>query len=300
MPIAGFPITCHGTVRAEVFLVKDTGAAPSSKLRLNPIFRWAGSKRKQLPSLETHWNTAFLRYVEPFAGSAALFFHLQPQRALLGDINAGLIEAYEVVRSRPDEIYHAVTALPRGEAAYYAERNKDPQKLSKFHRAVRFVYLNRHCFNGIFRTNTDGEFNVPYAHSRAGAIPPIEDFRRTALLLARASLKCADFGRILSNVRKGDFVFLDPPYAVESRRIFRQYDKRAFTPLDLARLSKHLDRIDACGAKFVMTYAHCTEVMKHFEQWQRRRIRVRRHIAGFAGARRSAYEILITNIDNRS
>jgi DNA adenine methylase len=271
-----------------------------TKLRLNPIFRWAGSKRKQLPALETHWNAQYRRYVEPFAGSAALFFHLQPERALLGDINGGLIESYDVIRSRPDDIYHAVVALPRGETDYYVERNKDPRKLSKFHRAVRFIYLNRHCFNGIFRTNTDGKFNVPYAHARAGAIPSIEDFRRTAQLLDRASLKCADFGRILSSVRKGDFVFLDPPYAVTSRRVFRQYDKRAFTPRDLVRLSKHLERIDACGAKFVMTYADCREVTTHFKRWERRRIRVRRHIAGFADARRSAFEVLITNLDERS
>ncbi|HMO05106.1 MAG TPA: Dam family site-specific DNA-(adenine-N6)-methyltransferase [Kiritimatiellia bacterium] len=272
------------------------GAAPITKLRLNPIFRWAGSKRKQLSALESHWNTDFTRYVEPFAGSAALFFHLQPQQALLGDINAGLIEAYDVVRSKPDDLYHAVTSLPKGEDAYYVERDKDPRCLCKFDRAVRFVYLNRHCFNGIFRTNTEGKFNVPYAHSRAGAIPPIEDFRRAALLLARASLKCADFGRILSSVRSGDFVFLDPPYAVASRRVFRQYDKRAFTPRDLVRLSKHLYRIDECGAKFVMTYAQCSEVATHFQRWDRRRIRVRRHVAGFAGARRSAYEVLITNL----
>lgn len=271
-----------------------------SRMPLTPIFRWAGSKRKQLPVLETHWHSGFQRYVEPFAGSAALFFHLQPDRALLGDINHGLIEAYEVVRQRPDEIYHAVSAIPRVEKAYYRERAKRPTSLSRFERAVRFVYLNRHCFNGIFRTNANGEFNVPFAHMKSGAIPPIEDFRRTAILLSRATLKCSDFGAILSSVRKNDFVFLDPPYAVASRRIFRQYDKRAFTPGDLTRLATHLERIDERGAKFVLTYADCKEASTTFKQWKRRRIRVRRNIAGFVDARRFAFEVLVTNLDDRS
>jgi DNA adenine methylase len=277
-----------------------TSNAPFARTPLVPLLRWAGSKRKQLPQLEAHWCPQFRRYVEPFAGSAALFFHLQPDRALLGDINEGLIEAYEVIREKPDEIYRSVCEIPKDERQYYNERNKNPNKLSRFRRAVRFVYLNRHCFNGIFRTNAQGVFNVPFAHTRAGAIPPIEDFRRSAILLARATLKCSDFGAILSEVRQGDFVFLDPPYALEARRVFRQYDKRAFTQRDLARLAAHLERIDQRGAKFVLTYADCTEARTTFAKWKRRRIRVRRHVAGFAGARRSAFEILVTNLENRS
>jgi DNA adenine methylase len=215
---------------------------------------------------------------------------------LLGDINTGLIEAYAVIQERPDEIHKAVSAIPDREARYYEERGKNPKKLSRFNRAVRFVYLNRHCFNGIFRTNAQGAFNVPYAHTRAGAIPPIEDFRRSAILLAHATLKCSDFGTILSSVRAGDFVFLDPPYVVESRRVFRQYDKRAFTQSDLVRVASHLTKINQRGAKFVLTYADCRESRTTFAGWNKRRIRVRRHIAGFAAARRSAYEILVTNI----
>jgi DNA adenine methylase len=260
----------------------------------SPLFRWAGSKRKVLPLLASYWTPRFKRYIEPFAGSAALFFMLAPQRAVLGDINRHLIEAYEVIRDRPDDVHKAVSKLPRSESRYYQVRSSAP--LTPFGRAVRFVYLNRNCFNGIYRTNSRGVFNVPYAHDDPGSIPPIEGFRRCALLLQKARLRCLEFGRLLSIVRAGDFVYLDPPYAVESRRVFREYDSREFTRRDLTRLGEHLTSIDASGASFVISYADCREARDLFEAWHVRRILVRRHIAGFVSARRSAFELLATNI----
>ena len=176
-----------------------------------PVLRWAGSKTKSLGALASLWKPTYSRYVEPFAGSAALFFELEPHRAILGDINAGLIETYEVIRERADDVHHSVSRIPRTEAEYYRIRAQNASRLSRLGRAVRFVYLNRLCFNGIYRTNLKGEFNVPYAHTRSGRIPTIEDFRRCALMLDRASLKCAEFGTILTQVKKGDFVYLRRP-----------------------------------------------------------------------------------------
>lgn len=262
---------------------------------ITPLFRWAGSKRKILPILSEFWQPHFRRYVEPFAGSAALFFMLQPDRAVLGDINQELIDAYEVIRDRPDDVHHAVSNIQRSESNYYRVRARNTNRLKAFGRAVRFVYLNRYCFNGIYRTNTEGRFNVPYAHGTDGMIPPIENFRRSAALLHRAKLKAGDFGEVLSGVMPKDFVYLDPPYAVESRRIFREYDRREFAKRDLERLADHLGTIHRKGASFVVSYADCREARDLFSRWTMRRIRVRRHIAGFASARRLATELLVTN-----
>ena len=165
---------------------------------ITPIFRWAGSKRKILPVLATYWSPSFARYVEPFAGSAALFFRLHPERALLGDINSELIEAYDVIRDRPDDVHCAVSKIARTPREYYRIRDGNTGRLKSFGRAVRFVYLNRYCFNGIFRTNQAGRFNVPFANKKPGVIPPIEHFRRSANLLSRATLKSGDFGALLS------------------------------------------------------------------------------------------------------
>jgi len=269
-----------------------TSAAP-----VTPVFRWAGSKRKILPTLAEYWNPKYSRYVEPFAGSAALFFSLQPDRAVLGDVNSDLIDAYKVIRDRPDDVHRAVTKIARNSDTYYAVRKRNPSRLSAFNRAVRFVYLNRYCFNGIYRTNNDGHFNVPYAHTKPGVVPPIERFRRCATLLQRADLRVGDFGNVLKTVRKGDFVYLDPPYVVESRRVFRKYDERDFSHSDLERLKTHVVAIVNKGASFILSYADCAEVRKLFSEWRMRRVRVRRNVAGFVSARRLANEVVVTNID---
>lgn len=275
--------------------MKGKGQEPADN-SITPILRWAGSKRKILPVLASYWDSSFKRYVEPFAGSSSLFFKVQPDRAILGDINTELIEAYEVIRDRPDDVFHAVSRMKHGKKAYYAVRDQNTNRLRAFGRAVRFVYLNRYCFNGIYRTNRDGKFNVPYAHIKPGVIPPIEHFRRCAALLQRASLKCGDFGAVLSAVTENDFVYMDPPYAVNSRRVFRQYDRRQFSQRDVERLAAHLKTIDRKGASFVVSYADCREARSLFSCWNIRRIRVRRHVAGFASARRHAFELIATNI----
>jgi len=261
-----------------------------------PILRWAGSKRQILEALSSFWKPSFKRYVEPFAGSAALFFRTKPARALLSDLNYELIDTYEVIRNRPDDVHSAVCKIERSEEQYYRIRAQQPKRLGELGRAVRFVYLNRYCFNGIYRTNSDGHFNVPFAHNKPGSIPPIEDFRRCAVLLQNATLRCGDFGGVLSEVRQGDFVYLDPPYVVNSRRVFRQYGQREFSIRDVERLAAHLIRLDRVGASFVVSYADCSEARKLLSRWQMRRIKVRRNVAGFAAARRSAFELLVTNI----
>ena len=263
-----------------------------------PFLRWAGSKRQSLSRLAVFWNASYERYVEPFAGSATLFFRLGPRVALLADKNRELIEAYRVLRRSPEELHARIAAMPSDEATYYRFRSDDPAGLSSLNRAARFIYLNRYCFNGIFRTNQEGRFNVPYAGTRTAALPTVEQFRECARLLQNAELRAWDFGTTLRHVRKGDFVYLDPPYVVRDRRVFAQYGPFSFSGGDIDRLRKHLERVDAKGATFVLSYADCAEARKELGTWSAVRIAVRRHIAGFASARRRSYEVLITNATN--
>ena len=272
-------------------MVTTTPAIPK------PFLRWAGSKRKQIPRLREFWSADYDRYVEPFAGSACFFFSLCPEKALLADKNADLIEAFELVRDNPNRVYDRVVAIPRTKERYYLERARNPAKLTRLQRAVRFIYLNRNCFNGIYRTNQSGQFNVPFATSRAGAFVTRDEFIEASRSLQRATLRSWDFGTTLRYVRDGDFVYLDPPYAVESRRVFREYGERPFCSDDLFRLSEHLTKIHNRNAAFLVSYADCREARALAEDWFSYRMRVRRHIAGFAGARKAAYELLITNIE---
>ncbi|MFZ1934766.1 MAG: Dam family site-specific DNA-(adenine-N6)-methyltransferase [Thermoguttaceae bacterium] len=217
-----------------------------------PFLRWAGSKRKQICRLRQFWRGNHVRYVEPFAGSACLFFAIQPTTALLADKNSQLIEAYEIIRESPEDVYDRVACLPRTERVYYAQRSRDPQHLTPIDRAIRFVYLNRNCFNGIYRTNGQGMFNVPFATSRAGAFVSRGEFVAAAQALNHAVLRPWDFGKTLRYVTKGDFVYLDPPYAVTSRRVFKEYGATPFCVSDLSRLAEHLKKINArcpCGKR---------------------------------------------------
>lgn len=264
--------------------------------RAQPILRWAGSKRQLLPVLAPYWSNSYSRYVEPFAGSCSLFYRLRPDYALLADKNVDLMDAYQVLRSSPKALHAAVSSLAADAWVYERVRELRRESLSKFQRAARFIYLNRNCFNGIYRTNLKGDFNVPYATYKQGLLPTLHDFVAASDLLERADLRAWDFGTTLRHCAKGDFVYLDPPFAVTKRRVFRQYGPRTFEIADISRLALHLGKLDRRGIAFVLSYADCKESRTLASDWLHRRVRVRRNIAGFAGARRRSYELLITNI----
>ncbi|MGH9363973.1 MAG: DNA adenine methylase [Thermoanaerobaculia bacterium] len=262
-----------------------------------PFLRWAGSKRQHVPFLRQCWvDGDYSRYIEPFAGSAAAFFAIAPPRALLGDINHELIHTYRAVRAAPQAVHRRLTRFPPGEDAYYKVRVMRPK--GTILKAARFVYLNRFCFNGLYRTNRSGDFNVPYGAPRTRNVPDLEQFRACAGLLRRARLMHVDFRRLLAGVKEGDFVYLDPPYAVSRRRVFIQYAKGHFSTKDLADLSEWLNEIDRRKASFLLSYADSREARLMFRGWNSRRFAVRRNVAGFSSARRNHYELFISNIGN--
>ena len=260
-----------------------------------PIFRWAGSKRKSLASLTPFWNDRFERYVEPFAGSACLFLKLKPKEAVLAGLNSALIDAYETIRDQPGEVAEALYAIPRNSRTYYKIRRTYKDASDRVDRTAKFVYLNRNCFNGIFRTNLQGEFNVPFGADQ-GQYPRLCDFETVSELLKRAILLRGDFGTTLLHLRKGDFVYLDPPFAATGTRTFVEYGKRSFETDDLDRFERHLKRIDDRGAFFVVSYADCPRARKIARGWNSRSILVRRHVAGFTSKRKVAGELLISNL----
>jgi DNA adenine methylase len=260
------------------------------------ILRWAGSKRQLLPKLIPYYD-GDRRYIEPFAGSAALFFALRPKRAVLSDVNAELIDALKSIRDYPEVVYKQVLRYPVGEESFYRLRALDPASLQPAERAARFLFLNRFCFNGLYRTNRSGRFNVPFAAHKTGGIPTWKKFSQAAALLKRAAVKCGDFESVLaSSVRSGDFVYLDPPYAVSNRRMFRQYGSNTFGLEDLQRLNATLVEIQKRGAHFVLSYAYCREAKETFVHWTSRRVYTQRNISGFAKHRRRAAELIVTNM----
>jgi DNA adenine methylase len=261
---------------------------------LPPLLRWAGSKRKLLPRLLSHIPHDIQRYVEPFSGSACLFFALRPVTAIIADLNVQLMETYGIVRAHPTKTARALAAMSGEATAYYQIRSQRPETLAEVDRAARFIYLNRHCFNGVYRTNRSGHFNVPLG-SRLGVIPNEDHFKRCARALRSAELMSGDFQSVLQRVTKGDFVYLDPPYAKNNSRIRGEYGYHSFGVHDLPRLRDALEKIDRIGATFLLSYASCPEIDEIQKLWFSDDIRVRRQVGGFAKHREVVSEVLISN-----
>ena len=261
-----------------------------------PFLRWAGSKRAVIPQLSKYWSPHYKRYIEPFMGSACLFFALRPQHAVLGDINEELVNCFLCVRDHPLATFRALSKIPISKQDYYALREKRIPTGKRVERAARVIYLNRFCFNGLYRTNLHGKFNVPFSSSKTGSLPNYDQLKAVSRQLENSEIRLSDFEELLRDVRKGDFVYLDPPFAVSDRRIFREYGPTPFNKNDLHRLSKMLKLIDTCGAHFLVSYAYCKEGLATFQGWSMKRVVVQRNISGFSKYRRRAVEMLVTNI----
>ena len=263
-----------------------------------PFLRWAGSKRRLVPTLQRFWRADHLRYIEPFAGSACLFFSIKPRRAILGDLNTELVKTYLEIKYRLDEVLRELDKLGAGEKQKYLKlRSADPKTLDRSARAARFLYLNRFCFNGIYRTNQNGEFNVPFSGEGCGSMPDPDLFLRCSRRLRNVRFMHKDFESVLRCARPGDLVYMDPPYATQSRRVFREYHPDAFTYEDIKRLREWMERLNSSGIDFVVSYAESPEADVLKRGFFHELVAVRRNIAGFATHRKMSNELLITNIE---
>lgn len=263
--------------------------------RVRPPLRWAGSKRSILRVLARHAPSQFERYVEPFAGSAALFFFLDPACALLGDINNELIDFYRVLAARPHAVAKRVAGFDSTGADYYWLRCVTPDSLSRTSAAARFLYLNRFCFNGVYRTNRSGVFNVPRG-TKTGALPSRRDLCRAAAALRKASVRVSDFADTLDAATTGDFVYVDPPYFTRNGIKPGEYGHRSLAGQDdLSRLVNSLNRLSEKGVKYMLSYSRSRRLLELLDAEWVRHIAVRRSVGGVKTARKRSVEMLVTN-----
>lgn len=260
-----------------------------------PFIRWAGSKKKLLSALLAHVPQKYRIYIEPFAGSACLYFALRPKRALLSDINGELIDTYQQVKNRVDEVIAQMKGLTVSREEYYRIRNTDSQSLPPAERAAKFIYLNRYCFNGLYRTNQEGVFNVPYGGWRTGKLPEPDLLRACSRLLQSADIRSCGFQASIEKAREGDFVYIDPPYSTKAGRIFREYHPDCFGEKELVCLRTALENLDRAKIRFLLSYTDSPEGRYLGKGFKRKYIEVRRQIAGFLAGRQIAHEMLIYN-----
>ncbi len=225
--------------------------------QLAPIFKWAGGKRWLIPSVGAGVHRRLLAtggfYLEPFLGGAALAFWLGAPGAILGDVEAPLIAAYTAIAAEPDAVAREIARLVRrgiDQSSYLAVRAARPRTAAR--RAARLLYLNRLAFNGLYRTNSAGNFNVPWGGYVKPSLPTADELGSAARVLARGELVANDFALIVDRARAGDVVFADPPYDGTG---FRSYHRGGFDQDDQARLATALRAAAARGATVLATNA---------------------------------------------
>ena len=227
---------------------------------LSPLFRWAGGKQRIVSALHSYLPDPlpFGDYVEPFFGAGSLFFRVRPRRALLGDLNEHLVCAYRHIRDQPLLVKRYLYEHEWLDSSrhYYEVRDQYNRSRWSVAQAARFVYLNRTCFNGIFRVSKKGDFNVPYGRRPNPQFPSRRKLIDTSEVLKRARLKHQSFTETMATLSDSAFVYLDPPYPpLNGTAFFTHYTRDRFTEADQRLLAQQVREIDQVGITFMMSNA---------------------------------------------
>lgn len=239
-----------------------------SNSRVAPFVKWAGGKRQLIPQIRERMPEKYNDYYEPFVGGGAVIFDLLPANALINDINKALINTYRIICNESDAFLKEVNRLDNdmwedGKKYYYSIREHYNDKLMRseydVELAALFVFINKHCFNGLYRVNGKGLFNVPYNNSRRVSVD--EDvIIATSEYLRGVTIIDGDFEQACKNAKKGDFVFIDSPYAPLNPTSFESYTKEGFDIESHKRLAKLYDELTARGCYCMLTN-HNTELI---------------------------------------
>jgi len=261
---------------------------------IDPFLKWPGGKRWLMAQHSYLLPTQFNCYVEPFLGSGAVFFRVAPKICILADTNKELIQAYQCVRDdwpTLDAILQEYQ-VKHSEKFYYKLRDCEP--IGKAQRAARFIYLNRTCFNGMYRVNRAGKFNVPIGTKVAVAFTP-GYLKRVSKHLSGARLKVYDFEKTLDLASEGDFAFVDPPYTVmHNNNGFIKYNANLFSWADQVRLAAAVKKAAGRGVSILLTNADHSDIRKLYEGFgEHFQIARSSVLSGSAHGRRATTELLV-------
>lgn len=275
---------------------------------VRPFLKWAGGKTKLLGELTSRMPSEMRTYAEPFCGGAALFFALAAdkkahrrtfERAILADRNEELVVTYNVVKTKVDALVKALGAYKYDKDLFYETRAKNPQSLAPVERAARFVFLNRTCFNGLWRVNSKGEFNVPFGRYKNPTICDEEALRAASAALQDATIVCADFAEVTRELGAGkktvDFVYFDPPYApVSDTADFTAYAAGGFGFAEQERLARELEALRDRGAMAMLSNADTPDMRVLYKEFEVNVVSAPRAINSDATKRGDAAELLVT------
>lgn len=251
------------------------------ELACRPILKWAGGKSQLLSELLPRIPTKYGRYIEPFFGGGALFFSLRPEAAIIADSNPELINLYQTIADDVEGIILCLKKYENSEDVFYKVRAEDWTILSPNKAAARTIYLNRTCFNGLYRVNKSGQFNSPFGRYLKPRIIDEENLRLTSNLLRHTKIIHGDYKDVLKNYAKpDDFVFLDPPYLpVSEYADFKRYTKEQFSEKDHRDLAAEIERLHQLGCHVILTNSNHCLVHELYEQYTLNLVSTKRHIS---------------------
>ena len=268
---------------------------------MTPFVKWAGGKGQLVDRIKELMPEHYNRYYEPFIGGGALLLAVQPKDGCINDINESLINAYRVIRDDPESLISAIGAL--GQVActrmvYTAYREAYNQLVGEgaynTNTAALFIFLNKHCFNGLYRVNSRGEFNVPWNNKETGASISPENIRELSEFLKGIEIRCGDFEGAVKDAKAGDFVFFDSPYAPLKRDSFESYTKDKFSEQEHRRLANLFQELTERDCYCIATN-HDTELVRELYQgYDIQTVAVRRSINSDA-EKRTGTEVIIRN-----
>jgi len=270
------------------------------KISASPIIKWAGGKRQLLSELRSRLPQTYNRYFEPFIGGGALFFDQAPQNAYISDINPELVNLYKVVRDNVESLISALSEH-KNTLEYFTEiraldREPTYTTLSDVAKASRFIYLNKTCFNGLYRVNSRGYFNVPFGRYANPKFLDKSALYSASEVLQNAQLECANFDNILNFVKKGDLVYFDPPYIpISTTSSFTSYTKEDFGMSEQIKLKELCDKLSEIGTKFMLSNSDTPVANELYCGYKIEKIQASRFINSKADGRGKISEIIVRN-----
>jgi DNA adenine methylase len=259
-----------------------------------PFLKWAGGKRQLLKHLRTFVPRNYDRYFEPFLGGGALFFDLLPKKGVLSDVNPELVDAYIAVRDRVEDLIGALCEHRHDARHFYAVRKADPGMLSLVDRAARTIFLNKTGFNGLYRVNRSGQFNVPFGRYAKPKICDADNLRACSAALANVELSVGDFADAVAGAKKGDFVYFDPPYVPLSRTAtFTSYAAGGFGPDAQVRLSEVFGQLSDRKVSVLLSNSDVPAIRRLYAAHRIHLVRAARAINSNASRRGPVSEVVI-------
>ena len=272
---------------------------------VSPVLKWVGGKRQLLPTIKPMLPKRITTYCEPFVGGGAVLFELQPQKAIVNDINSDLILVYSVIKDNVEELIELLATYPNEEEFFYILRNIDRDRekynsLSEIEKAARIIFLNKTCYNGLYRVNNAGEFNSPFGKYKNPNIVNAPVLRAVSRYFNSSEIvfHSTDFSNVLETVRKGTFVYLDPPYdPVSDTASFTGYSKGGFSKEQQIQLRECCDSLNARGIKFMLSNSATDFIKKQYANYHITLVQAKRAINSVASKRGDVDEVIITNYE---